>query len=142
MNITSANSKLTISSSAISLAATVLEGFSADASFAFSDVEVTVGQVGIDGRYSAGWVPSLKTLTVTFSPDSPSIAVMDMIITMQDTMRDPVFVNMTLTIPSVGKSFTMGPGTMVTGRIAPDGARVLAPMMYTFSFSDMKPAIL
>lgn len=142
MDITSANSSIVISSADIALAATQLEGFGADASFATEDVESAVTQIGVDGKMSAGWVPRITNMTITLNPASASVAVFDTIITTADTLRAPVWLNCVVQIPSIGKSYTLSKGVLSRVKQAPDGGRVLAEQKFTLSFESCRPAII
>lgn len=56
-SITSADSVFSISSADFALAATILEGYAADAAFAMENADTAETMLGVDGKLSAGWVP-------------------------------------------------------------------------------------
>lgn len=142
MDITSANSTFVISSADIALAATALEGYWVDSGFTFEDSEIAVAQVGVDGKMSAGWVPRLVPITVTLSPDSPSVVVMDTIITTADMLRAPVILNGVITIPSINKSYTLGRGVLTRVKMAPNAERILGSQSFVITFESCKPAAI
>lgn len=141
-NNTSANIVLTLSSADMALAATVIEGFSPDAAYSMDEIESVVATMGVDGKAYFGWVPRLTTFTVNLAAPSPSVTVMDTILTTMDTLRKPVVLNAVLQIPATGKSYTLAKGALTKVKVAPDGGRTLGNQNYSFAFERCRPAVI
>ena len=54
-----------------------LEQFSTDAAISQGDDTVSETRMGVDGHMVAGYTPSIKTITITLEPSSPSIPYLD-----------------------------------------------------------------
>lgn len=140
--ITSANSTFVLSAAPLFPAAVKIEGYAADASFAFDSAEVAQVLLGVDGKMSAGWVPRIFTQTVTLQADSESRAVFDAIVGYEDTQREKVFLHGVITLPSISRSFSLTRGVLTNYKALPDGARVLQPTPFTITWESVTPAVL
>ena len=112
MDITSANSAFILTVTKLQIASVALERYAVDTAWSLEDVETAVAQVGVDGKMSAGWVPRLNAMTISFTPDSESITMFDAIVTAQDTMKTIYTVQGTLSLPSVNKAYTLSNGVI------------------------------
>ena len=142
MVITSAHSACVLSGPALPVAAVAGAGDAVDTAWSLEDVETAVAQVGVDGKMSAGWVPRLNAMTISFTPDSESITMFDAIVTAQDTMKTIYTVQGTLSLPSVNKAYTLSNGVITQFKAIPDGGRVLQPQSYRITWESVKPAVL
>ena len=142
IDITSANSTLIVTVSALAIASVAMEGYAVDNAWALDEVETAVAQMGIDGKMTAGWVPRLNPLSLSFAPNSPSIASLSAIVNAQDVNRTIYTVQAVLSCPSIGKSWTLSNGVVTRGKILPDGTRVLGPQSFQITFESAKPAVL
>ena len=142
MDITSANSAFILTVTKLQIASVALERYAVDTAWSLEDVETAVAQVGVDGKMSAGWVPRLNAMTISFTPDSESITMFDAIVTAQDTMKTIYTVQGTLSLPSVTKAYTLSNGVITQFKAIPDGGRVLQPQSYRITWESVKPAVL
>lgn len=142
IDITSANSTLIITVSALAIASVTMEGYAVDNAWALDDAETAVAQVGVDGKMTAGWVPRLNPLTLSFAPNSPSVTTLSTIITAQDTDRTIYALQGVLSCPAIGKSWTLSNGVLTRGKMIPDGSRVLSPQSFQMTFESARPAVL
>ena len=142
IDITSANSTLIITVSALAIASVAMEGYAVDNAWALDDAETAVAQVGVDAKMTAGWVPRLTPLTLSFAPNSPSVATLSAIITAQDTNMTIYTLQGVLSCPSVSKSWTLSNGVLTRGKIIPDGSRILGPQSFQLTFESARPAVL
>lgn len=142
IDITSANSTLIITVSALAIASVAMEGYAVDNAWALDDAETAVAQVGIDGKMTAGWVPRLNPLTLSFAPNSPSVATLSTIINAQDTQMTIYTLQGVLSCPSVGKSWTLSNGVLTRAKMIPDGSRILGPQSFQMTFESVRPAVL
>jgi hypothetical protein len=128
--ITSADSTFVLSSADIALAATILEGYAADASFATDSAQSAETVMGVDGILSAGWTPRPIPMTITLQPDSPSRPLFDALIAAQDAAKDVFRINGVLTLPGNQYSHSLSRGVVVGYTPIPAGQKVLQPMTF------------
>lgn len=127
--ITSANSVFNLSAEGV-YAGVRIEGFSADAAFAAESFETGVGQMGVDGKFSRGWVPSAIPQTITLNADSQSIDVFDAIYQYEKTQRETVHLTATITITATGKSYTLTDGVLTNYVPFASHGRTQAPVTF------------
>lgn len=137
--ITSADATLVLSSADLALAATKVEGFAADAAWAMGDTDVAQTIRGVDGRLSAGFVYGDYSMVITLMPDSDSDFIFDAAMTGAVAGQAVYRVNGVLTLPSNGRSYNLTRGVITTGRIMPDGQRVLQPRTWTIMWERVQP---
>lgn len=138
-SITSADSTFVISSADFALAATALEGYAADASFAMDTADTAETSLGVDGKLSAGWVPRTYNQTITLQADSPSQAVFDAIVGAQDVSRNVFRLNGVITLPGNQRSYTLTRGVLKNYKPMPDGQRTLQPITFTIEWERVLP---
>ncbi len=127
--ITSANSVYILSAAGV-YAGVRLSGFAADASFTTESYETGVGVMGVDGKFSRGWVPSPVTQTITLQTDSESIDVFDAIYAYQQVIRETVRLTATIEIPAVSKSFVLTDGILTNYSPIATHNRVQSPISF------------
>ncbi len=137
--ITSADSTYVISSADFALAATILEGYAADAAFAMESAQTAETVMGVDGKLSAGWVPRPYVQTVTLQADSPSRDVMDAIVAAQDAGRTIYRLNGVITLPGNKRSYSLSRGVLSQHQAMPDGQRVLQATTYQITWERVLP---
>lgn len=114
-----------------------LEGFATNDAFAAGAVAIAETRKGVDGKFSAGYVPYITDQTVTFQADSPSIAILEAIVNAQKTLRQPVFVDAVIRLRSVGKQYTMVNGVLANITPITPAKRVLEEMTFSFHWDDV-----
>lgn len=137
--ITSADAVLVLSSRDLSLAATQIQGFAADAMWTMGDTEVVQTVRGADGRLSAGFVYGDYSMVITLMPDSDSDLVFDAAMTGAVSGTAVYRIDGVLTLPSNGRVYNMTRGVVTAGRIMPDGQRVLQPRTWTIMWERVQP---
>lgn len=140
--ITSADSTFVISSADFALAATIVEGYAADAAFAMDSVATAETSLGVDGKLSAGWVPRSYLQTITLQPDSPSRPIFDGIVLAQDAARTVFRLNGVITLP--GNQYSHGMSRGVLKQITPmaTAQKILQPMTYQIEWEKVLPVPL
>ena len=133
-SITSADSTFVISSADFALAATVLEGYAADASFAMENADTAETMLGVDGKLSAGWIPRSYSQTITLQADSKSRAVFDALVTAQDTTRSVFRLNGVINLPGNKYSYTLTRGVLKNYTAMPSAQRVLQPLTFVIEW--------
>lgn len=137
--ITSADSTFVISSADFALAATVLEGYAADAAFAMDNSDTAETSLGVDGKLSAGWVPRTYNQTITLQADSPSRDVFDALVTGQDAGRTIYRLNGVITLPGNQRSYSLSRGVLKNYTAMPAAQRVLQPMTFVIEWESVLP---
>lgn len=140
--ITSANSVFVITIPGLYPVPTAIEGYAADASFAFDAVDTAETVLGVDGKMSAGWVPRMYKQTVSLQADSKSRILFDGVVTAQDTARDIYRLQAVISLPSIGRSYSMNNGVLTNWKPLPDGKRVLQATDCVITWESVTPAII
>lgn len=128
--ITSADATFVISSADFALAATIIEGYAADAAFAMENADAAETSLGVDGKLSAGWVPRSYNQTITLQPDSPARPIFDGIVAAQDAGRTVYRLNGVITLPGNQYSHSMSRGVLKNYSAMSNAQRILQPMTY------------
>ena len=132
-NITSANASISITDE---LGTVDFERFSADSALTPDTVRGVETRQGVDGQMAAGWVPTIKHMTVDFEASSGAIPHLMALANLADTTKTPMAVVMTITVPSVGRKFVCT-GFLVEWPPTFSLKRTLDPMQFGFDFSDV-----
>jgi hypothetical protein len=139
--ITSANSSFVISSADFLPAAVALEGYSADAAFAIEAADTAETIIGVDGKMSAGWLPRLYKQTINLQADSGSRAIFDALAQAQDVNKEVYFLNAVISLPSIGRSYTLSKGVLSSYKVLPDAGKTLQPTEFVITWEKVQPAI-
>lgn len=133
-SITSADSVFSISSADFALAATILEGYAADAAFAMENADTAETMLGVDGKLSAGWIPRSYNQTITLQADSKSRKVFDALVMAQDATRQIFRLNGVITLPGNQYSYTLSRGVLKNYTAMPTAQRVLQPLTFVIEW--------
>lgn len=140
--ITSADSTFVISSADFALAATILQGYAADAAFAMDNATSAETSLGVDGKLSAGWVPRSYNQTITLQPDSPSRPIFDSIVAGQDAGRTIYRLNAVITLPGNQYSHSLSRGVLKSYSAMANAQKILQPMTYVIEWEKVIPVPL
>lgn len=135
--ITSADSTFVLSSADFALAATILEGYAADAAFAMDNADTAETSLGVDGKLSAGWVPRSYNQTITLQPDSPSRPLFDGLVAAQDAARTVFRLNGVITLPGNQYSHALSRGVLKNYSSMANAQRILQPMTYVIEWEKV-----
>lgn len=133
-DITSANSVIVLTCEDLYPSGVQLDNFSADSSITQADEEIASTRMGIDGHMSSGWIPSIKSVSVSVEPTSDAATVFDTIYKASQTARAPYTISLTVNVPSIGKTVTYKNGTLKNWKPLPDHRQVLDPQTATMEF--------
>jgi len=137
--ITAADATFVISSADFALAATILEGYAADAAFATDNADTAETSLGVDGKLSAGWVPRSYNQTITLQPDSISRSVFDLLVSAQDAARTVFRLNGVINLPGNQFSYSLSRGVLKNYTSMPNAQRVLQPMTFVIEWEKVLP---
>lgn len=96
-------------------------------------------RMGVDGKMAAGFVPSIKNVTISFEPFSSSVAYLEQLALATEANRKTYEVTLIVTVPSIERTYTFTGGVLKTAKTFPDNKKVLDPVSYTFDFEKMIP---
>jgi len=134
---TSADATFVVSSADFALAATILEGYAADAAFATDNSDTAETSLGVDGKLSAGWVPRSYNQTITLQPDSESRKLFDLIVGAQDAARTVFRLNGVINLPGNQYSYNLSRGVLKNYSAIPNAQRVLQPMTFVIEWEKV-----
>ena len=137
-DITSANATLILTVENLYPAGVKIEGFSTDNSFAMDDDTIAETHMGVDGKMTAGFTPSEKSITITLDAGSPSYEVLCNIYNTSKTNMTVLETSMQITVPALGKEFSLKNGVMISGHPVPSGEKVLGHTAWTFHFGKIE----
>jgi hypothetical protein len=142
LTITSANAVYMLAVLPIFPTPQQLQGFSADLAFDTESAEVAQTVMGVDGQFSAGFIPYPTRQTISIMPDSPSAALFEQWIALEKAAREKFFATAQIRYPSVGRQYT-GRNGVLTGFIAMAPARrVLEARGFVITWGDISSAPL
>ena len=136
-DITSANSVLVLTAGDLFPAGVTLQGFSTDQSFSQDELQTTEDRMGVDGNLVAGWIPSIKPVTIMLEASSPSYTAMATLFRAMEMARAPIIVGLVATVPSIKRVFTWTDGVMKSGTPVPNGKKILDPTTWKFDFARL-----
>lgn len=139
-SITSANSILMIGVTDLYPVAQKIEGYSADEMFDWDMIQNAEAQMGVDGRLTGGWVASALRGTLTLQADSPSNDFFDSWNRAQKEIKDLYFGFAILTLPSLGKKFTLTKGILTDFNPIPSAAKIMRPRKYNLTWETYDSA--
>lgn len=84
--------------------------------------------MGVDGKLSAGYTPSKKTVHITIEPSSPSLPYFQALIAASENQMTPFEVSLIINIKSMPKTYTYVNGYLTTAKRLPDLKQVLDPV--------------
>ena len=137
IDITSANATGVLTVDSLYPAGVALENFGTDQSLALADVQMAETRMGVDGRMVAGMTPSIKQLTLTVEPVSPTLVVLDQLIKAMDQTRRIYLCGIVFIVPSIAKVFNYSVGVLQTAKPMPDPKKVLDPQNFIFHFERL-----
>ncbi len=138
--ITAANSIVMLGIRNLFPVALEIQGFSMDDVFGSEALETVETMMGVDGRLSAGWVATAKKFTISLQADSPSNDVFDSCHNAQETVREAFEWFGELSLPSIGRTFTLTQGYMTTYMPTPEVKKVLQPRKFTLTWARIQGA--
>lgn len=138
-NITAADGVLVLSCPDLLIPATQIQQFAADAAWAMGDTEMAQKVRGVDGRLSFGFVYGEYDFVITLQADSDSDAFFETVTSASLVNQTVYRIEGVLTLNGNKKAFIMNRGGLTTGRVMPDGQRVLQPRTWTIGWEKVLP---
>ena len=136
-DITSANATLVLTVDTLFPAGINLQQVATDQSYSQDELTIAEDRMGVDGNLVAGWVPSIKPVTIMLEASSPSYVSMAQLYRACEMKRGIYTCTLVATVPSIGKTFTWTNGILKSGTPVPAGKKVLDPTTWKFDFATL-----
>lgn len=136
-NITSANATAYMVVKDLYPTGFALNNFSTDQAVDQSEDTIAETRMGVDGYMAAGYVPSIKAVTIQFEATSPSVQYLNNLYLASQKNRRTYEVTLVVKVPAVNKTYTYSGGVLKTGKLLPGLKKVLDPVSYGFDFEKM-----
>jgi hypothetical protein len=136
--ITSANSKFTLIVPDAALGPFVLAGYSSDAAFIAEAREVNQNRIGVDGKISTAYVPSITNMTVTLEPNSESVGFFEAWLGAMKLAREAMIGRAQIDIPSILKSYAISHVSLSSVVEVPGNSRALDPQTFILTVGDIQ----
>ncbi|WP_407226389.1 phage tail fiber protein [Enterobacter roggenkampii] len=133
-SITSANSTYSLVINSVYPNAQILQGYAADDAFSVDAVDKAQVVMGVDGRQSAGYIFNPIVQTITLMPDSPSLEVFSNWINAMDAIREILKCTANISLPAIGKKYTLSNGVLVNYKPIPDVKKVMQAVPFKISW--------
>lgn len=137
-DITSANAILVLSAPDALAVATPIQGFATEDIFTLARVVPVETMMGVDGNLSAGFVYAEKKLEITLMAGSPSNDWFDAIAAIQEANLQAVVIQGVITLPSLGKSYSLINGFLTGWPPIADGRRILQPRRFETTWEGIR----
>lgn len=136
-DITSANSIVTLTVNDLFNAPVTLSDYSADRGFESEVRELAETQMSMDARMVAGWIPNPVNQTFSLMPDSDSFFLIEGLVQAQDVAMKIYRLGGVISLPSIGRKYTMLRGVLMSTNIIPNAARVLEARQFTIRWEKV-----
>lgn len=140
--LTAANCQLTLFALPYLPVPTLIEGFSTDSAFLFDTPAVAEALMGVDGKMSAGFLPSITRMTIQLQADSPSVRYFQDLLAATKAAREIAWMYGSIALPSLGQSVVLTKGVLEQmTQVAPVG-KILQPQTFQIAWNDLQPVPL
>ena len=136
-NITSANATAYMVVKDLYPTGFALNNFSTDQAVDQGEDTIAETRMGVDGYMAAGYVPSIKAVTITFEATSPSVEYLNNLYLASQKNRRTYEVTLVVKVPAVNTTYTYSGGVLKTGKLLPGLKKVLDPVSYGFDFEKV-----
>ena len=136
-NITSANATAYMVVKDLYPTGFALNNFSTDQAVDQSEDTIAETRMGVDGYMAAGYVPSIKAVTIQFEAASPSVQYLNNLYLASQKNRRTYEITLVVKVPAVNKTYTYSGGVLKTGKPLPGLKKVLDPVSYGFDFEKV-----
>ena len=139
-SITAATATLILSVPGLMLNNVQIQGFAAEAMFETDGVENAEVGIGADGQKFAGFIYNLFPMNVTLLASSQSGGFFENWAQGNRAARATYSASGIVTIPSIGRKYTLVDGTLMSWVAFPSATRVLQPRRGAIRWQDIQGA--
>lgn len=136
-SITSANSTFVLSIAGLYTVPQALQGYASDDAFSTEAIEIAETKMGVDGVFSAGWIPQIIKQTINLQADSASNTLFETWYQAQIAAKDVYWAKAVITLPSVGKAYTLINGILKSHTPIADVKKTLNPRRYMLEWGSV-----
>lgn len=129
--LTSANCVIMLGITGIFTVPQQLQGFEVDDIFSMGSVKSVETKMGVDGKLSAGWVPTEKTMGITLQADSDSNDLFEAWWQTQEAARETFPAFGVISIPSLSQSYALTTGYLGDYNPIPDAKKIMQARKYS-----------
>jgi hypothetical protein len=133
-SITSANSVLFLGAAGLFAVPQQIAGFGSDDMYSIEAVETKEIQLGADGVLSSGWIPQIKTMSVTLQADSPSNLFFESLYAAEESAKESYALFGTIMQPAVSKLYTLTNGVLTNYTPLAEAKKVLGARKFQLKF--------
>lgn len=136
-DITSANATLVLAIPLLLPVPQQIQGFSAEDIFTTAPVVPVETMMGLDGALSGGFVPTEKKFEITLMAGSASNTFFDAWIAGMYAAYQAVAASGSLSLPSIGRFYTLTNGFLTRHPPIADGRKILQPRRFEITFENI-----
>jgi hypothetical protein len=140
--LTAANSIIMLTVSGLFLTPQQIQGFAADDIFDTEEIKPTEVVMGVDGKLSAGYVPTPLPQNFTIQADSNSNDFFEAWYQAMKTAKEVFFAGGIIQLPAIGRSYAMVNGVLSSYKPISDGKKILQPRKYQITWESVLGAPL
>jgi hypothetical protein len=140
-SITGATAVVLITLPTVFPAPVQLQGFATDDVYDTDDLVSAETLMGVDGKLSGGFVYVPVVQRYHLQADSPSIPFFDAWYGAQQQIIEVLNANGLISIPSLGKKFTMTKGFLTGYKPLPDAKKLLQPQNFAITWQSVSPTV-
>ena len=138
--LTAANAKIIIAVQAIVPVPHELQGFSADDVSAMDAQTIAETSMGVDGRFSAGYVPAQARQTITLQADSESNDFFETWAQLQRVNKEIYPATGLQHLKAVNRKYALIRGFLVSTSPIASARKILPPRQYIIEWERVEPA--
>ena len=117
-----------------------LQGWATDDMFDTEAIENVELLMGVDGKLSAGWIPTMKKQTISLQADSDSNLIFDSWATAEESQREKFIAAGIIRLPALGLSYALVRGFLSSYRPVPPAKKILQPRQFGITWNQILPA--
>lgn len=136
-NITSANSTGIITVDELFPNGFLLENYATDAAIAMDEETVAETRMGVDGKMVAGYVPSIKVLTLSLEAISAAAKSLDLVNARSHQNMAIYYLSLSFSVPGLKQTWTFQDGVLKSLKSVPDVKKVLDIRTFKFDFESL-----
>ena len=140
--ITSANAILILTVEELYPSGVQIEKFASDDAFSSDNVAIAEVRMGVDGQLAAGYTPAPIPFKISLEADSDSIEYLRNIANNQRLNKTTYSITASISIPALGKEFTLINGILTEVPSILNAKKVLEPTQWGFTFEDVNDSTI
>jgi hypothetical protein len=129
--ITSADAVFMLSAAGVYSNPQQIQEFAVDRAFTTEAADIVEAQLGVDGVLSFGWLPRMFSQTVMLQANSPSGLLFDTINQTGQSLRQPIILAATITLPGIGQQYDLTNGSLKSYPPIPEVAKTLSARTFS-----------